>query len=73
MTKSDALRASIDAYDNFDQIGLAQKIEKNMVDDFAALQHLYRVINVIRRASHSVKKIKCIKCDQYCCNSSDQK
>ena len=58
----DALRASIDAYDNFDQIGLAQKIEKHDLIEFRRIAaYLYKGNKRYSQVLHLVKKIKCTK------------
>lgn len=56
------LRASIDAYDNFDTIGLAQRLEKHELIEFRRIAaYLYKGNNRWRQSVELCKKDKLYK------------
>lgn len=56
------LRASIDAYDNFDTIGLAQRLEKHQLIEFRRIAaYLYKGNNRWRQSVELCKKDKLYK------------
>lgn len=56
------LRASIDAYDNFDTIGLAQRLEKHELVEFRRIAaYLYKGNNRWRQSVELCKKDKLYK------------
>lgn len=60
------LRASIDAYDNFDTIGLAQRLEKHDLIEFRRIAaYLYKGNNRWRQSVELCKKDKLYKVTEH--------
>lgn len=65
------LRVSIDAYDNFDNIALAQKLEKHSLIQFRRISaYLYKGNNRWKQSVELCKKDKLYKVSECICNPS---
>ena len=64
-----SLRASIDAYDNFDNISLAQRLEKHELIEFRRIAaYLYKGNNRWKQSVDLCKKDKLFKVDTRACS-----